>query len=100
MRAQRRSVAIQTATGADNNLENILTWATTTTLPGTITPAGRAEIERATMLGRRITATVVLPGGVTLKPLSNRVIADGVTYEVLDVVSMPRRVIGFLEAVE
>lgn len=99
MRTQRRSITIQTATGTDNNLENVLTWTNTTTIPGAITPPGRTEIERAAMLGRRITATAVLPTGVTVKPLSNRVVAGGVTYEVLDVVALPRKIVAFLEAV-
>lgn len=98
-RSLNRTLSLQTATIADDGLQNKPTWATTSTVDVPLVPAARADSQLAGMRGERVTHMALVPKGLALQVDKNRFLDGTVVYRIVSVTEAPKHSVCMLEAV-
>jgi len=87
-RQYTRTGTIQASNLVDNGLESVVSWDNGNSYPVRILPASAAEAQRAGLRGEFATHVAIVPRGLNLSTLSNRLKVGSQIYRIIGVRDM------------
>jgi hypothetical protein len=97
-RALARVLTLQTATFADDGLQSVPSWVSTSAFTAQLVPASKTDLELAGARGERVTHTALVPYGLTLSSTKNRLLDGSTVFRISQVVPAPKNTVLVLEA--
>lgn len=97
-RALTQKAYVQTSELVDNGLESVVTWNDGSWYPTRVLPASYADIQRAGLRDEVATHSAIMPRGLSLSTLGNRLKVGTQIYRIVSVMQTTRSTVLLLEA--